>query len=235
MLPVVGWAQNPAPAAGAVEEIPMKEVSPGVFQIGKMRVDKNAKSVSFAGKINMAKDNIEYVMVTPNGSTHESLLVADLQPVDLHFGMLLIGAKGAGLTTPSADQAPPGQIDAEYLRSAPKLDGDDVSITAKWKDQNGKEQTTRIEEWIINTDAQKAAAKGPWVYTASMFGADGKFLAQQQGVFISVVTNPAALINNPRPGNDNDQIWVVNEKAVPPVDTPLELTITLQPKPAKAP
>ena len=34
----------------------MQELSPGVFQIGKMRLDKNAKSIAFPGKLNMAKD-----------------------------------------------------------------------------------------------------------------------------------------------------------------------------------
>jgi hypothetical protein len=44
------------------------------------------------------------------------------------------------------------------------------------------------------------------------------------------------LINNPRKGNDNDQIWAVNTKAVPPVKTPVEITITLLPAPdAKSP
>jgi hypothetical protein len=61
-----------------------------------------------------------------------------------------------------------------------------------------------------------------------MFGSDGGFLAQQQGLFAALVTNPGALINNPRKGNDNDRTWTVNEKAVPAVDTPVTITIVLQ-------
>lgn len=229
VLPATHVRAQEQEASSDAGTLPMQEISPGVFQIGKMRVDKNAMSVSFAAKVNQVKDNIEYVMVTPDGSTHESLLVAAVQPVDLQFAMLLLGAKGAGLTTPAADEAPPAQIDAEYLRTAPKLKGDNVILTAKWKDKEGTERSAQIEEWIKNTDAKKAPEKGPWIHTGSMFGADGKFLAQQQGVFISVVTNPSALINNPRPGNDNDLVWEVNEKTVPPVDTPIEFTIALQP------
>jgi hypothetical protein len=56
----------------------MQELSPGVFQIGKMRLDKNKKTIAFPGKLNMNKDLIEYVIVTPEGSTHESLLVAEI-------------------------------------------------------------------------------------------------------------------------------------------------------------
>jgi hypothetical protein len=60
-----------------------------------------------------------------------------------------------------------------------------------------------------------------------MFGTDGGFLAQQQGLFAALVTNPGALINNPRKGNDNDRAWAVNSTAVPAVDTPVTITIVL--------
>ena len=206
----------------------MREVSPGVFEIGKLRLDKNKSSISFPGKINMAADLIEYVLVSPAGPTHESLLVTELQPTDLHFAMLLLGAKGSGLTTPAASDAPPGQIDSKYLKGAPKLKGDNVLITATWKDKAGKERITPVEEWIIHPETKKAAAPGPWIYTGSLFGADGGFLAQQLGAFVSVVNNPSALINNPRRGNDNDLFWEVNAKTVPPVDTPVQITVTLQ-------
>ncbi len=217
-------AQEAKPDAGLPA---MKELSPGVFQIGKMRLDKNTRTISFPGKLNMAKDLVEYVLVTPEGSIHEALLTAEIQPTDLHFAMLLLGAKGAGLLAPQPNQAPPGQIDAEYLRSAPRLKGDNLTITLKWKPAEGPEKTAPVEDWLMHPDTKKAATRGPWIYTGSMFGADGRFLAQQQGVFISVVTNPAALINNPRKGNDDDRIWAVNEKAVPPVDTPVEIAVTM--------
>jgi hypothetical protein len=42
----------------------------------------------------------------------------------------------------------------------------------------------------------------------------GEILAQLEGCLAAVVTNPS-LTNNPRPGNDNDQIWIANENAFP--------------------
>jgi len=97
----------------------------------------------------------------------------------------------------------------------------------KWKTKEGVEKSAPVEDWLMHPDTRKPVPRGPWIYTGSMFGADGGFLAQQQGSFISVVTNPAALINNPRKGNNDDTAWVVNEKAVPPVDTPVQIVITL--------
>ena len=209
----------------------MREVSPGIYQIGKLRLDKSTRTISFPGTLNMNTGLLEYLLVTPQGSTHESLLVTPIQPSDLHFAMLLLGAKGAGITTPGADQLPPAQINAEYLKTAPELRGDPVSISVEWRDATGAVKIAPVEDWLFLTDVKKAAPHGPWIYTGSMFSED-RFLAQTEGIFASVVTNPSALINNPRKGKENDHVWEVNEKAVPPVKTELEIHIKLEPNPA---
>ena len=64
---------------------------------------------------------------------------------------------------------------------------------------------------------------------------EGRFLAQTEGAFVALVTNPSALLNNPRKGSDNDQMWGVNEKAVPPVNTPVEIIFKLIPPANQAP
>ena len=92
----------------------------------------------------------------------------------------------------------------------------------------------RSEGWITNPVTKKPAGRGPWLYTGSMFHED-RFLAQVEGAFASLVTYPAALINNPRQGSDDDLAWEVNQKAVPPVDTPVEIIITLEPTPDSKP
>ena len=208
----------------------MREVSPGVYEIGDIHLDKNNSSLTFHGKVNMADGAIEYLICTPRGSTHESLLVTDTQPTDIHFAMLLLGAKGAGILAPAPADAPPAQIDGEYLKRAPRLKGDSITLTASWRDAAGREKKAAVEDWVLNIGDKKSAPRGPWIYTGSMF-AEEKFLAQLQGTIASVIANPAALINNPRKGSDNDQIWAVNTKAVPPVETPVEITIKIESKP----
>jgi hypothetical protein len=44
---------------------------------------------------------------------------------------------------------------------------------------------------------------------------------------VSLITDPFALVNNPRPGRDNDDLCEVDSKAVPALDTPVEVHITL--------
>jgi hypothetical protein len=210
----------------------MRELAPGMFELGPMRLDKNAGTLTLPGKVNMDNGALEYLICTPKGPTHESLLVTDVQPGDVHLGMLLLGAKGAGILTPAPTDAPPAQIDAEYLRHAPKLKGDNLTIVAKWKDAAGKEHSAPVENWIVAQNTGKPASRGPWIYTGSMFAED-KFLAQVDGLIAALVINPSALINNPRSGNDNDQIWIVNSKSVPPHDTPIEIILKLEAKPER--
>jgi hypothetical protein len=211
-------AQNEPPPASPI----MREVSPGVYEIGQIRLDQRARTVTFPGELNMNDGNLEYLLVTEQGNVHESLLVSDVSPSDLHFAMLLLGAKGSGEQT---GDLPPAQIDAKFLKNAPQLRGDKISITVHWK-VGDAEKSAPVEDWLINTDTKKSAERGPWIYNGSMFNA-GHFLAQVEGAHAALVTYPAALINNPRKGNDNDQIWIVNTKAVPPVKTPVEIVITL--------
>jgi len=211
----------------------MRELAPGVFEIGSMRLDKNAGTLTLPGKVNMDNGALEYLICTAKGPTHESLLVTEVQPSDVHFGMLLLGAKGAGILTPAPSDAPPAQIDAEYLRRAPKLKGDNLTITARWK-KAGMEHGAPVEDWIVAQNTGKPAPRGPWIYTGSMFAED-KFLAQFEGLIAALVTNPSALINNPRSGNDDDKIWMANTKAVPPADTHIEIVIKLEVKPEKKP
>ena len=218
-------AQEPAAPSPAIHE-----VSPGIFEIGQLRLDQKARTVTFPATVNKtgADDLLEYLLVNSDGQTHESLLLTTVPPTDLHFAMLLLGAKGSGDAATKAQESGGGQINAEFLKRAPKLTGDRIQISAKWKSADGTEQSAPVEDWIFNLDAKQPMTRGPWLYTGSAF-IEGKFRAQTEGCFGALVTYPPALINNPRKGNDRDDIWAVNAKAVPPVDTPLELLIKIEP------
>lgn len=221
---------------------PPKEVAPGIFEIGSVRLDKNTRTVAFPAKVQMTDGLLEYLLVTPEGPVHESLLVSDAKPQDVHIAMLLLGAKGMERKENNKE---PERIDAGFLAKAPKLTGDRIFLSVKWKDADGKEHTTPPERWITRKvfvtrkpTKEVAAEDGPWLYTGSYFY-ENRFIAQMDGTFAALVTFPGALINNPREGSNNDQNWFANTKAVPPAGTPLEFSIKLEPadkapeKPAK--
>jgi hypothetical protein len=68
---------------------------------------------------------------------------------------------------------------------------------------------------------------GPWLYNGS-FLHEGRFVAEGQGVYAAVNTFPSALINNPRPGANNDSLWFANKSVMPAVGTPVDFIIKLE-------
>lgn len=220
----MAFAQEAPPAA------PPKEVSPGVFEVGTVRIDKNTQTITVPARVNMVDGLVEYLCVTPKGSTHESVLVSDAGPQNVHVAMLLLGAKGTALKEESKT---PGQIDAAFLATLPKLAGDRVMLSARWKDPEGKEQTVPLERWVVQRMVVKKKTKetpmteGPWLYNGSYFH-EGRFMAESQGVYASINTFPVALINNPREGANNDKMWFANKATMPPAGTPVDFLIKLE-------
>ena len=109
----------------------MREIAPGIFEIGRIRLDQKALTITFPGALNMNRGQLEYLIVTPQGAAHESLLVSDVPPAEIHLAMLLMGAKGS-VEQPGAKVAPQQHLDAGFLHTAPQLTGDSVFITVKW-------------------------------------------------------------------------------------------------------
>jgi hypothetical protein len=213
---VTGAVVPPSPGKPVV-----RLVSPGVYEVGRVRLDQKAMSISFAGTLNMKRGLLEYLLVHSKGAAHESLLITEVEATEIHVAMLLLGAKGGAVVT----EAPPEQLDARYFRTAPKLAGDAVIISVKWKEKD-VEKTALIEDWVFNEAANTKIEPGPWIYNGSMVY-EGTFLAQTEGNLIALVTSPTALINNPRKGNDNDQMWNANGETTPGIGTPVEIVFKL--------
>lgn len=203
-------------AVGGVEKTnhpAIKQIAPGRFQIGRVTLDKQSRSVSFPAIVNMTEAIVEYVVVTREGKVHESLLRTDAAPKDIHVAMLLLDAKGAGTNAVPEDPLKP-------------IPGDPVIIEVSWKNKRG-ERRVRVEELIWNTQLKTNLSKGVWIYNGSRIE-NGAFMADLEGSIVSLITDPFALVNNPRPGRDNDDLCEVNSKAVPPLDTAVEVRFILQ-------
>lgn len=201
---------------------PIKEVRPDVFQMEDITFSKQNQTVTFPAKVNMRIGILEYLLVQESGKTHESLFSTKIDPVQLQVVMLLLGVK----IPADNDKAPPDQLDATYLANAPKLKGEPIAVTVSWQ-KEGREVRVPLDDLILKKDAPVQG--GTWIYNGSMV-IEGKFLAQLEGSLIALVTDPAALMNNPRPGSNDDQIWSPRTGNIPPLETPVEITLKLLPK-----
>jgi hypothetical protein len=190
---------------------PLIELSPGIYQIGLVRLDKTNKSVQFPAVLNMDHGLIEYLLVTTRGKTHESLLKTEAEPYHIHIAMLLLGAKGAAQTM-ELSKVPTGEYHvntpgAAMNRLAELLKGDPIRIEVSWTNAQGVKKVA-AEDCIDNLQTGKTASPGTWNYNGSRV-VDGTYMAQQQGSIVAMIDDVDAMINNPRPGHENDQIWQV--------------------------
>ena len=205
----------------------IRETSPGVLQVGGVKLEKAARRVSFPAVLNMSDGPLEYLLVTAMGKTHESILKTDIEPHHLQVAMLLLGAKG----TPPAPltNAPSGGPITQAQAGArnPPLPGEPVLIEVAWS-QDGRPHRRRIEELAFNKRAKEPMTRGEFTFTGSRVW-QGKFIAQTEGSIIALVTDPDAVFNNPRPNRDADDTWVVRKQDVPPPDTVVTVIITLLP------
>jgi hypothetical protein len=204
-VPLAGWPYS--------TNMPLKQVGPGLFEIGKVRLDKDRKTISFPAVLNMNEALIEYLVVTSAGKVHESLLRTDTEPWHVHLAMLLLGAQGAGTNSFPEDHNRP-------------LPGDKISIEVSWK-ARGKEKRHRAEELVYDRTKKSAMRKSQWIYTGSKV-IDGTFIAQRDGSVISLIEDAEALVNNPLPGRDNDDNWQVNAVGFPPLESSVQVTIKLE-------
>jgi len=198
----------------AVTNSPLKQIDAGVFEIGNVRLDKNQRTIRFPAVVNMDKGAVEYLLVNESGKVHESVFRTETEPYHIHLATLLVGAK---------ESIPPS---AGIATNAPVLAGDKVSLSASWKTSGG-ENHCRGEDLVFNTQTKSPMSRGNWVYNGSRI-VEGTFLAQRDGSLVSIISDQDALINNPRPGRENDEIWQVNTNTVPPVGTAVQITIKLE-------
>lgn len=191
---------------------PFTMISPGVYELGLVRLDKAQRSVRFPATVNLLEGNIEYLVVHATGKTHESLFRTEARPEDIHLALLLLGARGAGTNTLPTD--------ATQL-----LPGDLVEIEVHWK-TGGWPRHRRGEECVQDLKAKAALRNGPWAYNGSRLREDG-FAAQIDGSIIALITDPDALVNNPRPRRDNDDNWKPRAAGLPALNSTVEVSIRL--------
>ena len=189
----------------------IKEITPGIFQVGTVRMEKKKARISLPVTINMNEGPMEYLLVTGKGKTHESLLVTTAEPFHLQVAMLLLGCKGSDGHLIPEDEAKP-------------IPGEAVSVELQWKE--GKViKTSSIEKFFQRADGKELAEK-PFIFNGSrVFG--GVFLAQRDGSVISLISDNTAQINNAQEGRNNDDLWRPQAKGLPPLDSNGTLVISV--------
>lgn len=200
------FAQDPV--APAVVATPSRaRWSNGVAHIGNVSVDPRTRTVAAPGWVNMDGGAIELLACGPGGKTHESVLVIDVNPMDLQMGFLLLGLKPGTPPTALGEGAPTGPL---------------LDVWVDWTTEKGKARSLRAEQLVFNEQTRRALPKTPWVFTGSVFE-DGEFKAMAEQSLVATYWDPWAIVNIPLPCGSNDEILIVNRKTVPAAQTPVKV------------
>jgi hypothetical protein len=86
-----------------------------------------------------------------------------------------------------------------------------------------------LAEFVKLPARVRADAAHDWVYNGS-FAVAGVLAAQRGGSIIALITDPSALVNNPKPDRADDEIHLVNPQALPREGTPVEIVFKVAPR-----
>jgi len=191
---------------------PVQPLGGGSFAIGLVTLDASNHTARFPASVCLREETVEYAIVHKTGKTHESIFRTEARPQDIHLALLLLGAKPVMTNSFGADgQAPPM--------------GSAVTVSASW-DHLGVHPQYPIEDLVIDRETTNSLTHGGWIYNGSNFS-EGAFTAGRDGSILSLHIDPDALMNNPRPGRTNDDLHIPCAAKLPPIGTPVEITIRL--------
>ena len=180
-----------------------------VVQLPGLRVHAETKLVEAAGHIALTNGILEFFAVEAGGRDYESLVTLTCRPSALKFALLLIGC-------------PEGETNGAPLR-----------LDIEWV-TGGKTNQLPAEALLLDRRTGQAPARLPWIFSGSYFsldlsGSNQVFTADLEQAHVALWWQPAALINvratagNPYRGDDEG--YAVNSQRVPPVGTPITLSL----------
>ncbi len=185
---------------------PVEKITESYYRIGTVHLDKDKKEVYINGKVNMIDGMIELVACGPRGKLHESVLVLDIVPHELQVALLLLGMESSRIVYNDD--------------STQVVGGDEVEIFVSWDDEK---TVVTAGELFKNIETGKPP-KTKWIFLGSRV-LDGLFVADKEESIVTTYHDPYSIIDFAASGADNDELFVVNKDVVPPVGTPVKMTI----------
>ena len=179
-------------------------------------VDAKRGAVLVDGQVSLRKGMLEMFACIRNTKEHESVVTADTQAFLVHAGLLRLGA----------EPGHPAQFVPEFKPPA----GTEIEVTVEWRDEQGKPQTAKAQDWIRDLKTGKAMTY-PWVFAGSRFWTDeetGKQYYQAEGGdFICVSNFGTASLDIPvESSQSNDALeFEAFTEHIPPLGTPVRLVL----------
>jgi hypothetical protein len=181
-------------------------------------IDQKGEMLVVIARVCQQETLLEMFACLHETKEHEAIVAADIQAYIAHAGLLAIGAD-VGNTV---------RWDPVYVPAS----GSEIDIELRWKDEDGKTQTAKAQDWIRNTKTKKAM-KYPFVFAGSGFWEDQetgkKHYQAEGGDFICVSNFPTATLDIPvRSSQGTEQLmFEAFTERIPPRGTPVTMIMTV--------
>ena len=191
----------------------------GLLKLAKdaqLWIDLKNKLVVVDGEIAMRRGQLEMFACPKGTKEHESVIAIHGKAQYVHAGLLALGAK----------KGKPVQFEPEYAPAS----GTKVDVWVLWKDEDGKKQRVRAQNWIRNIKTQKQM-QYDWVFAGSGFWkdpTDGKeYYYGDSGDFICVSNFPSATLDLPVESSQANAslMFEAFSERIPPRGTPIRLVL----------
>lgn len=213
--------EAPAPESEPVSKL--CDLGEGRYELGLVSFDENTRHLSFPAEVNLVEGILEYAIVHEKGKIHEALLMTKASPLHLNIALKLLHYQESPELFEVLDEnyETTGKFPevSEERKTAARL-----QILVKW-DNDGKKEEASLNDLIYHTTTEKVMEAVPWIYQGSYIH-ENAFKAETSGDLAAIYITRSSLINFSGNDNTTDEPWIPNMKRVPPVGTPVTITIT---------
>jgi hypothetical protein len=219
--PATKGADNPAatPAKLTPAEVPDRVDTADMVRLdpkASVWIDRKKHWVVVDAEVCLNRGTLEMFACPKGTKEHESILAVLGTAMQVHAGLLAVGAK-------------PGQP-ATFVPSYRPASGTKIDIWLLWTDEEGKRHKDRAQDWVRNVKTRKAM-EFPWVFAGSSYwthpNTGERFYQGDGGDFICVSNFPTATLDIPVESSQSDQelLFEAFTERVPTVGTKVRLVL----------
>jgi len=205
-------AARPEPGSQTVEPL-VEQVGEHRYRIGEIELDASAREIRFPAEINQREGVLEYILVHEQGKVHESLLRTGISPAALQVALRLLRFR-PGSGTLFDHFWPPGE------RPEREPLGETLELRVSWPGR----PPFPVREAILDRGTGEAMDPALWIYSGSEM-VEGRFQAEVEGSIVAIYRDRLAMVNSSHPQAVSDENWFPLTDAIPPVGTPVGVTI----------
>ena len=168
---------------------------------------------------------VEYLLCGRGGKEYESIIVVNSPAKEIHNAMLKLGVERG--TPPMYDEDKDEEVGAT---------GASVVVLVEWE-ANGETKNVRAEDLLYNKQTEKSMQHVAWVFSGSreipdLDSEDEDAMIPQAFTGNDIIAlnyiDGSALFQNPIPSEDNT--YKKNDDLLPPLGTPVKVTIEVNQK-----